>query len=280
LKPVVECQGTISQWISGLLWLAPFVDKKVTVKVLGGLNEPTYVGTTIWSMARFGVQVEPAADYQSFTVAPGQVYRATEFHIPGDFALAAYGFALAALTGSHLLYTNLDMDSIQAEKGIVPFLQRMGADITLHPQAKMVEVRGGRRLQGIEWDANDTPDLVPILSVLCAVAKGKSRIYNAAQVRLKECDRIAAMTQLNKMGARVTEYPDALEFDGVDHLHGAEIDSYHDHRVQMAFVVAGVLADGETYVSDAEAAKISYPDFLDDMARLGMPVEVVERRGN
>jgi 3-phosphoshikimate 1-carboxyvinyltransferase len=165
---------------------------------------------------------------------------------------------------------------VQAEKGIIPILQRMGADLRIDEDSNRIEMFGGKPLQGIEVDANDTPDIVPIITLLLALAKGKSRIYNAAQVRLKECDRISAMMQLNKMGAKITERPDGLEIEGVDRLHSAQMDSLLDHRVQMTFVLAGCLAQGTTIVSDAEVAAISYPGFLEDMRRLGLGIEVVD----
>lgn len=276
LKPEVESAGTISQWISGLILLAPFAGKDVWVRVRGGLNEPTYVATTLHCLKLFGIDVQPSDDFQSFFIRAGQKYRPAQMHIPGDFALAANGLVLAAHSNSHLIYENLDITSVQAEKGIIPILQRMGADLRIDEDSNRIEVFGGKPLQGIEVDANDTPDIVPIITLLLALAKGKSRIYNAAQVRLKECDRISAMMQLNKMGAKITERPDGLEIEGVDRLHSAQMDSLLDHRVQMTFVLAGCLAQGTTIVSDAEVAAISYPGFLEDMRRLGLGIEVVD----
>lgn len=275
LRDSVESTGTISQWISGLLLLAPFAGKDVWVRVRGGLNEPTYVATTIHCQKLFGIEVQPAEDFQSFFIPGGQKYKPAVLEIPGDFALAANGLVLAAHADAHITYTNLDMSSVQAEKGIIPILQQMGADVRIDEDNKAIEIFGGKPLTGIEVDANDTPDIVPVVTLLLALAKGKGRIYNAAQVRLKECDRLTAMTQLNKMGAKITERPDGLEIEGVDRLHGAHMDSLHDHRVQMTFVLAGCLAEGTTYVSDAEVAAISYPGFLDDMRRVGLKIEIV-----
>jgi 3-phosphoshikimate 1-carboxyvinyltransferase len=276
LKPAVESVGTISQWISGLILLAPFAGKDAWVHVQGGLNEPTYVATTLHCMKLFGIDVQPSDDFQSFLIPAGQKYKPAQMHIPGDFALAANGLVLAAHSDSHVRYENLDMASVQAEKGVIPILQRMGADLRIDNHKKTIELFGGKPLKGIEVDANDTPDIVPIITLLLALAKGKSRIYNAAQVRLKECDRLAAMTQLNKMGAKIIERPDGLDIEGVDRLHGAQMDSLLDHRVQMTFVLAGLLAQGTTSVSDAEVAAISYPGFLEDMRRLGLGIEVVD----
>jgi 3-phosphoshikimate 1-carboxyvinyltransferase len=119
--------------------------------------------------------------------------------------------------------------------------------------------------------------MVPILSVLFALAEGRSRIQNAYQVRFKESNRLVAMCQLNKMGARVTETADGLEFEGVEKLRGATVDSFHDHRVQMSFVIAGSVAEGTTLVSDPSASNASYPNFLSDIRKIGVPIEAIDQ---
>ncbi len=172
-----------------------------------------------------------------------------------------------------MVYHNLDANSIQAEKGIVPFLQQMGADLRVDAEAKTVELRGGGRLRAIEWDGNDTPDVVPIMTLACALAEGTSTIYNIAQLKVKESDRLSEMLQLNKMGARVEALDDRLVIHGVDKLAGATLDSASDHRLAMTWTVAGSLAEGETVVRDVDVAAVSYPAFLDDMERLGMRFE-------
>ena len=275
LKPVVEVSGFTAHYVSGPIMMAPFAGKDVTVRVRGKLNEPTYVALTVHMMGMFGVEVFPAEDFQSFTIPAGQTFKPSTFEVPGDFALAAYGLSIAALTGSRLTYTNLDINSMQPEKGFINFLQAMGADLTIDAEAKTITIEGGKRLHGIEWDGNDSPDMVPLMAVLCALAEGKSRIYNVEQVRYKESDRISEMLQLNKMGARVTEFRDGLAFEGVEGLQGARMLSEGDHRLAMGWVVAGLMAEGETVVSEAEVASISYPDFMKDMRRLGMDIQVV-----
>lgn len=273
----VAVDGLISPWTTGLILLAPFTGHDVTVRVTGKVQESSYVAMTIEMLRHFNIHVEASADRARYFVPGGQTYRPAHVHIPGDIALASFGLALAALSGSRLVYENLDLSLVHPEAAIIPALQRMGADIRIDERARTVEIVGGKRLQGIEVDCGDAPDMVPILSVLLALAKGRSRIYNAAQLRYKECNRLAAMMQLNQMGARVTETADGLEFEGVESLHGATIDSFKDHRVQMSFAVAGCLADGTTYVFDAEAAGVSYPGFIRDVKNLGARIQVVDR---
>lgn len=273
----VAVDGLISPWTTGLILLAPFTGHDVTVRVTGKVQESSYVAMTIEMLRHFNIHVEASADRARYFVPGGQTYRPASVHIPGDIALASFGLALAALSGSRLVYENLDLSLVHPEAAIIPALQRMGADIRIDERARTVEIVGGKRLQGIEVDCGDAPDMVPILSVLLALAKGRSRIYNAAQLRYKECNRLAAMMQLNQMGARVTETADGLEFEGVESLHGATIDSFKDHRVQMSFAVAGCIANGTTYVSDAEAAGVSYPGFIRDVKNLGARIQVVDR---
>lgn len=273
LKPVVEASGWISQWISALILLAPFAGRDVEVRVLDHVDAPTYVRSTIYAMEVFGVHVHESDDFRRFLIPSGQRFRPATFFIPGDFALAAYGLVAAALGGGRVVYHNLDIDSIQAEKGIIPFLQQMGADLHIDARAKTVELRGGRRLKAIEWDGNDTPDVVPIMTLACALAEGKSTIYNIAQLKVKESDRLSEMLQLNKMGAKVEAFDDRLVIHGVDGLHGATMDSVADHRLAMTWTIAGGLAEGETVVRDVDVAAVSYPAFLDDMERLGMCFE-------
>jgi len=273
LKPVVESSGWISQWISSLVLLAPFAGRDAEVRVVDALDSPTYVRTTIYMMDLFGVRVHASDDFRTFCIPTGQHFTPATFRIPGDFALAAYGFVAAALAGGRVRYTNLDINSIQAEKGIIPFLQGMGADLRIDAESKSIELVGGRPLKAIEWDGNDSPDVVPIMTLACALARGKSTIYNIAQLRVKESDRLAEMRQLNKMGARVEVFEDRLEIRGVDRLHGAELDSAYDHRLAMTWTIAGSLAEGETLVKDVDVAAVSYPAFLSDMERLGLKFE-------
>jgi len=279
LGPCVEVDGLTSPWTTGLVLLAPLAERDITVAVRGIAQEPSYVAMTTAMMKQFGVEVIASPDRRSYFVPGGQSYRPASVSLPGDIALASFGLALATLTGSRLVYSNLDLTAIHPEAAIIPVLRQMGADLRVDEKAHTVEIIGGRRLKGIEVDCGDSPDMVPILSVLLALAEGKSRITNVAQVRYKECDRLAAMCQLNLMGARVTETPDGLEFDGVEKLHGATLDSMQDHRVQMSFVVAGCVAEGITYVSAPGAAGVSYPDFIRDMRRLGIRLDTVEQGG-
>ncbi len=122
-------------------------------------------------------------------------------------------------------------------------------------------------------DAGRTPDLVPTIAVLGALAKGKTTVFNAEHVRHKETDRLHAMAvELSKMGADIQERPDGLEIEG-GKLHGAKVHGYHDHRIVMALAVAGLVA-GDTEIDTAESVDVSYPGFFTEMKGLGAEVEI------
>jgi len=277
LGPYVEVDGLLSQWRTGLMLLAPLTGHDVKVTITGTVQEPSYAAMTVAMMKQFGIEVIASPDHRSYLIPGNQYYGPATIQIPGDISLVSFGLALAALTGSHLVWSNIDLTTVHPESAIIPALQRMGADLRINPDARSVEITGGRRLKGIEVDCGDASDMVPILSVLFALAEGKSRIKNAYQVHFKESDRLAAMLQLNKMGAKVKETADGLEFEGVEKLRGATIDSFHDHRVQMSFAVAGSVAEGTTFVSDPEAASMSYPSFLSDIREIGVPLKVIDQ---
>lgn len=129
---------------------------------------------------------------------------------------------------------------------------------------------------GIEADCGDNPDLVPVLAVLGAVAEGTTKLLNIPHLRHKETDRLRALaTELRKLGARIEELPDELRIHGVKQLKGTRLNSYGDHRMTMALAVAGLVARGGTIVDGAENIPVSYPNFVDDMKKLGAKVELI-----
>ncbi|CAD7780942.1 MAG: 3-phosphoshikimate 1-carboxyvinyltransferase [Candidatus Methanoperedenaceae archaeon GB50] len=147
----------------------------------------------------------------------------------------------------------------------------MGADIRWNKNKGVVRVRESE-LTGCVIDVGETPDLLPTLAVLGALAEGTTRIENAKHVRYKETDRVHAMArELTKMGAIVKEEEESLTIKG-SKLHGAKLDGWGDHRIVMALTLAGIAA-GNTTISTAESVRISYPNFFEDMRRLGASIE-------
>jgi 3-phosphoshikimate 1-carboxyvinyltransferase len=146
----------------------------------------------------------------------------------------------------------------------------MGAEISWDQVEGVLRIKG-RELQGVDVDASLTPDLVPTIAVLGALAKGKTVVSNAEHVRHKETDRLHAMaTELSKMGANIKERPDGLEIVGGE-LHGADVKGYDDHRIVMALAIAG-MATGKTRIDTAECVDVSYPGFFQEMASIGATI--------
>ncbi|MDQ1276274.1 MAG: 3-phosphoshikimate 1-carboxyvinyltransferase [Euryarchaeota archaeon] len=272
----VEINGSISsQFISALLIACPLAENSTTLSIIGKLKSRPYVDVTIEMLGLAGIKIHTDDSNGTRFIIPGkQKYKLKEYTIPGDFSSASYLLAASAiLEGSEVTVKNL-FPSKQGDKVIIDTLKQMGADITWNMKAGTVTVRGGRKLKAIIFDAGATPDLVPTIAVLAAVAEGTSRIENAEHVRYKETDRLRALaTELPKMGVCLKEEKDSLTITGGE-LHGAEVHGWDDHRIVMSLAMAGMVA-GDTTIDTTESVSISYPDFFKDMRNLGAKVEEI-----
>ena len=209
-------------------------------------------------------------DNGTVTVFGDQVPESRDFTIPGDLSSAAFWLvAAAAQPGGHLLVRHVGLNDTRT--ALLGVLVRMGAQVReaiedvdqLEPRG-IVEVTGAP-LKGTVIQGKEVPlliDELPILAVAGALASGTTIIRHAQELRVKETDRIAAIAHnLRIMGAQVIEMKDGLEIHGPAPLHGARVASFGDHRIAMAFAVAGLFADGETVVQDADCVRESYPGF-------------------
>ena len=277
----VHIAGTLSQWISGLLLLAPFADRPTSVVVDGTLNERTYLELTVNMMRRFGLEVEVRDDWHRFEVPPQQEALPTDMRMPEDIGSAAFGLAAAALHPADLLLKGLR--SVTAggadhpESDFLDIAGAMGLPMEYDAGADGVRVRhNGLRLQPAEIDCRTVPDMLPVLSAMAACADGESIFRNVGHVRLKESDRVAAMLQLNSMGAGVRISGTDLLVSGTEQLTAADLSSFNDHRVLMSLAVAASGAVGRSTLSYPNAYRISYPEFLDAMNSFGLPMKVQE----
>jgi 3-phosphoshikimate 1-carboxyvinyltransferase len=216
----------------------------------------------------FGVRV--VSEGRAISTWGGQVPEARDFLVPGDISSAAFWMvAAAALPGSLLRVCDVGLNPTRT--AILNVLMRMGAHISdsVHTRDAgepigHVEVRG-QKLHGTEIRIDEVANLideVPVLAVAGALAGGRMVIRNAAELRVKETDRIAVVAKnLRLMGARVTEFDDGMEIEGGAKLHGATLESHGDHRIAMAFAIAGLFAKGETVIHDTDCINTSYPGF-------------------
>ncbi|RFP62216.1 MAG: 3-phosphoshikimate 1-carboxyvinyltransferase [Limnothrix sp. CACIAM 69d] len=225
----------------------------------------------------FGAEVIVDPDTISATVVGPAKLQGQRVIVPGDISSAAFWLVAAAIVpGSDLTIENVGINPTRT--GILDVLHQMGANITLENERDAagepvadLRVRYGP-LTGCEISGALIPRLVdeiPILAVAATVAQGKTVIRDAEELRVKESDRLAVMAAaLQKMGAQVTEQPDGLEITGPVQLRGADVDSHTDHRIAMSLAIAALVAQGTTTIDRAEAAAISYPDFVPTLERL------------
>lgn len=276
----VSIPGTLSQWISGLLLLAPFAKGPSLIEVTGRFNERSYVHLTIAMMRQFGLTVEVSQDGRSFAIEGNQQPHTATVHLPPDIGCAAFGLAATALHPSDVLFRGLrtlrGAETDHPEADLLDILTGMGLPMRRDPDTGFVRVTSdGRRLAPVSADCRRVPDMLPVLSVLASLAEGTSELDSVAHVRLKESDRVAAMLQLNRMGARLELRGDRLLCHGVQALAPADLSAYNDHRVLMALAIAASRADGESRLTYPNAYKISYPRFLDEMNSIGMSMSSV-----
>jgi 3-phosphoshikimate 1-carboxyvinyltransferase len=261
-------ESPTSQYLTSLLICSPLAQGDVEIEVLS-LNERPYVSMTLDWLDRQGIQYEHRG-LEWFRIPGGQAYRPFQRQVPADFSSATFFLCAAAITPSDLMLRGLDMNDSQGDKDVVGMLRQMGADIEVSEDG--IRVRGGN-LHGGEFDLNATPDALPSLAVVAAVAEGTTKLLNVPQARLKETDRLAATAcELGKMGALIEELPDGLVIHGTG-LHGASVGGHRDHRMVMALAVAGLVAEGRTEIDTAEAASVTFPTFFELMQSVGARME-------
>ncbi|MDR1376149.1 MAG: 3-phosphoshikimate 1-carboxyvinyltransferase [Synergistaceae bacterium] len=261
----------ISQYLSSLLIHAPLFDRDIDIDISKLLEIP-YVEMTLWWLNKFGIRYENE-DFKHFHIYGKQSYSPFDQTIPGDFSSATFFAVLSAISGSEIFMKNLDMSDVQGDKEVVRMLERMGARITVKTEGLAIR---GDHLTGTELDLGNTPDAICAMAVAGCFAKGETKIENVAQARLKETDRIAVMaTELKKMGADIEERDDGLV---VRHsaLKGTEVDGHGDHRVAMSLAVAGLMAEGVTTISGAEAVSVTFPEFSKLIEKCGGNIAVID----
>ncbi len=275
----VGIPGTLSQWVSGLLLVAPFAERETIIEIEGTLNERPYIDLTIGMMRQFGLQVDASADGRRYVVPPKQEAHAARVELPPDIGSAAFGLAAVALHPSHLVLRQLVLNGESLdhpERAFLEVIREMGLPMQEDPDAREVLVsHDGIRLRAVHVDCRETPDVLPILATLATFADGESVLENIDHVRLKESDRVAAMMQLNRMGGDLRIEGSRLRIRGVAGLVGRDLSSFNDHRVLMSLAVAGTRASGYTLISYPNAYRISYPEFLQAMNGIGAAMECI-----
>ncbi len=264
----VEIRGELSsQFLSALLMVAPFTRQGVEIRLVGPLVSEPYIAMTLRMLRHWGAHVEQPSP-ELFNVAPGLAGEIKDYAIEPDASAASYFFAIAAILQGRVTVRELPEDSLQGDVHFVDVLERMGCRI--EKCAAGITVHGGP-LKGVAVDMNAISDTVMTLGAVACFAEGPTIIRNIAHIRHKETDRIAALaTELRKVGAGVEEFTDGLKITPAP-LHGAEIDTYNDHRMAMSMALIGLRVPGVLIRNPGCVAK-TYPGFWKDLENLIRPL--------
>jgi 3-phosphoshikimate 1-carboxyvinyltransferase len=261
--------GITSIYITPFLVACPLADENTILNVIPPVNERSYIRMTM-NWLDFLHCSYTTSNFTNIRILGGQSYTSFKRTIPGDASSAAFPICAAAATSSEVTIRGLDLEDPQGDKAIIEYLRKMGAEIEpteecliLHPST----------LTGTTLDLTDTPDLFPILCVMGCAAEGETVLQNIEVTRMKETDRVKAMTaELKKMGGTLIEAEPELHIKKST-LHGAKVRGYNDHRIVMALAVAGMIAAGTTVIDSAESISVTYPTFVESMQQLGANIK-------
>jgi 3-phosphoshikimate 1-carboxyvinyltransferase len=254
-KIEINC-STSSQFLSALLLIGPCTQTGLDITVTAGPVSRPYVDITVDVMQQFGVTVQ-RKDYDWFRVPGRQSYRAGVYTVEPDCSQAGYFWAAGAITGTTIKVKAISADSRQGDIRLLALLNTMGCQIIEESDGIGV---CGRPLVAVETDMADMPDMVPTLAVVSAFANGKTILKNVDHLQDKESNRLAAViNELSKMGIDARYHDHALIIHG-GQPHGAEIDTYNDHRIAMSFAVAGLKIAG-ICVKNESCVEKSFPNF-------------------
>lgn len=254
LKPdTFKIKGNISsQFISGLLFSLPLLEGDSVIEITTHLESKSYIDLTLSMLKTFGIEVLNE-NYEKFIVKGNQAYKPKDYEVEGDYSQGAF-FYCANFIGNEIKIIGLDENSLQGDKQCVDiineFFENNEKEITI--------------------DANNCPDIIPVVTVAASLRKGRTIIINAGRLRIKECDRLNAIaTELNKIGGKIQELEDSLIIDGVENFTGGHVSSYDDHRIAMSMAIASTRCNKELIIDNKKCVAKSYPSFWEDFKSLG-----------
>lgn len=299
---LAQISGKISsQFLSSLLLSGVFSRKGITLEILGQQVSRPYIDSTLHIMNRYGIKIRnemPSNDYPGIKYAEVRdeygmdanhlnvtsryyidkqmQYSPTDFVVPGDFSTAALLFSAAFMTESLINISSLDFKTPQGDMKIIDILNEMGGKIVLDQDRGIAKVDGNSKLNGGSFDLRKTPDLLPVVAILSLKANGTTKITGITHARYKETDRVANIaSELTKFGAHVVERKDSIDIDPPKQIQNACVHSFNDHRLFMAFAIAG-LSTAHTEVDGADSVDVSYPRFVRDIKKIGAQVEYID----
>ena len=260
-----------SQFISALLICAPLTEKGINLTIEGNLVSKPYLDATIVTMKNFGVTVQTLIPYKKYSITP-QVYKPSTFTVPMDFSSLALLLSASVLNGENVIIHGRMGNLPQGDKVFIDILEQLGVKVSI--KEDQITIQSPKELDGGRFDLSDSPDLLPPLAILALKTTNPIEITNVKHARLKETDRILILArELVKIGIRVQEKEDGLILESPKESKGATLNSENDHRLFMAFCILGMYV-GNCIVTDHESVAVSYPDFINEMNKLGAKILV------
>lgn len=248
-----ELSGNVSsQYITGLLYSLPLLTSDSEIVITTPIESVGYIKMTLQMLEKFGISIKYSDDYRNYYISGNQTYKACNYTVEGDYSQAAFYYVANEL-GNNIEISGLMEDSLQGDKAILDVINTFKDE------------KNERTI-----DVSQIPDLVPIISVLATQTDGVTHIVNAGRLRIKESDRLTAVTQeLTKIGAKIDEFNDSLTIYGKTALSGGVVDAHNDHRIAMSLAIASTVASGEIKICGSDSVKKSYKDFWEVFCSLG-----------
>jgi len=263
-----------SQYISALFITAPLTEKGIHLIIEEDLVSKPYLDATISTMRHFGVSVQTLIPYKRYNIEP-QIYKPAEFTVPIDFSSLALLLSAAVLCGENFVIKGCLGNLPHGDEVFIDILAEMGVKITIDDDK--ISIKSPEKLEGGKFDLSNSPDLLPPLAILALKTSKPIEIINVKHARLKETDRIAIIArELVKLGIVIEEKEDGLILNVPNDCKGAELNSENDHRLFMAFCIAGMYV-GNCTITNPESVKVSFPNFIKDMKSIGAKILVYQQ---
>ena len=244
---------------------APYAQSPIEIEVITDLNSKPYVDMTIAIMKDFGVKIE-RDEYSRFTIHPSSYSPITNYPIESDASAASYFFAAPAICGGMVKVENISHKSLQGDIVFLDVLSQMGCIVT--EEENSIVVHRPSSIVGVDVDMRDIPDTAQTLAAIAPFATSPTRIRGIASARVKETDRVSATcTELKRLGVQVEEYEDGMTIYPCQKFKSAEVQTYNDHRMAMAFALIGLRFDGVTIENPSCVSK-TFPNFFEVLETL------------
>ena len=258
-----------SQFITGLLFTLPLINRDSKIIITTEMESKGYIDLTLSALRDVGIEIINN-DYKEFIIKGNQEYKARNYKVEGDYSQAAF-FLTANAIGNKVEIDDVLANSAQGDKEAIDILSRMGMTVQWNKSKNGIIPAENNDLKATIIDGSQCPDIIPVLSVAAALAKGTTKIIKAGRLRIKECDRLKAVaSELTKLGAKIEEKEDGLIIEGVESLKGGvEVWSWKDHRIAMTLAIAATRCKEPIVLKDYECISKSYPSFFNDYRRLG-----------